>query len=173
LDGVPAPAQVPGDRSQAVPVGQQGVHRGVAAAGAVGCTTSQLGDVGVRDRRGRFLLYLGVGFGGAQTASVTGHAPLDGFAQVLPQVEPVGDLHRVRRSGTGALGIRSRPVPADHVHAWVRAQPVTQPVGIAAGQQVQRLTGFAVDQHGAVVLATAQREVVHAQDPRHACGRVG
>jgi hypothetical protein len=34
---------------------------------------------------------------------VRGNASFDGLGKVLPQVEPVGDLDRVRRSGTGTV----------------------------------------------------------------------
>jgi hypothetical protein len=38
-----------------------------------------------------------------QTALVPGDTPLDGLGQVLPQMEPIRDLHRVGRSASCTL----------------------------------------------------------------------
>jgi len=38
-----------------------------------------------------------------QAGAVAADRTLDRFGQVVPQVEPVGDLDRVRRSGAGAV----------------------------------------------------------------------
>ena len=43
--------------------------------------------------------------------------------QVVPQVPPVGDLHRAGRTVPGAGGVAAGPVPADHLHAGVGAEP--------------------------------------------------
>ena len=101
-----------------------------------------------------------------------GDAPLDRLGEVLPQVEPVGDLDRVRRPGAGAVGVGAGAVPADHLDAGMGGQPVRERLGVAAFQQVQRGAGLAVDQHGAVVLAAPDREVVHPEHPRGGRGRV-
>jgi len=55
----------------------------------------------------------------------------------------------------------------------VRAQPVRQRLGLPARQHVHRLVGLAVDQHSAVDLPAAQREVVHPEHPRRDGGVVG
>jgi hypothetical protein len=103
---------------------------------------------------------------------VRGDAPLGGFGEVLPQVEPVGDLDRAGCAGAGPVGVGAGAVPADHLHPRVGGQPVRQRPGVAAGQQVQRCAGLAVDQHGAIVLAAADREVIDAEHPRDARRRV-
>ncbi len=56
-----------------------------------------------------------------QAGMVRGHQSLHVPAQVVPQVPPVGDLHRVGCAGTGAVGVPAGPVPADHLHAGVGA----------------------------------------------------
>jgi len=39
----------------------------------------------------------------------------------VPQVPPVGDLHRVRRARADAFRVGAGPVSADDLHAGVRA----------------------------------------------------
>jgi hypothetical protein len=56
-----------------------------------------------------------------QAGVVRGHQSLHVLAQVVPQVPPVGDLHRAGRTVTGAVGVPAGPVPADHLHAGVGA----------------------------------------------------
>jgi hypothetical protein len=102
---------------------------------------------------------------------VAGDHALHRLAQVLPQVKPVGDLHRVRCPKPGALGVGAGAVPADHLHARMRRQPVGQRLRLTARQQLHRLAGLAVDQHGPIDLPAAQREVVYSKHPRG--GRLG
>jgi len=99
LDGVQAPAQVPGDLPQPALFGQQSVDQRVVAPGAVGVLPGRL-------RRGGRRLLVGSrrGTGFCQAGAVRGDAPLDGLGEVLLQVEPVGDLDRVRRPGAGPVG---------------------------------------------------------------------
>jgi len=54
---------------------------------------------------------------------VPGDRPLDSLAEVVPQVPPVGDLHRVRRAPRAAIGITARPVPADQLRARAGGEP--------------------------------------------------
>jgi hypothetical protein len=97
---------------------------------------------------------------------VGGDALLDGLGEVLPQVEPVGDLDRLRCPGPGAVRERARPVTADHLDAGVRGQPVRERPGVAALEEVERRAGLAVNQQRAVVLAAPDREVIDPEDPR-------
>jgi hypothetical protein len=89
--------------------GEAFLYLGVAHAGALGQPVSAPGRgdrLGRRQRRrrGRFRLgRLGLGCGGAQAVVVRGDGLLRCLAQVLPQVEPVGDLDRLRGSGADAL----------------------------------------------------------------------
>jgi hypothetical protein len=103
---------------------------------------------------------------------VRGDGPLDRLGEVLPQVEPVGDLDRVRRPGAGTVSVGAGTVPADHLNTGMGGQPVRERLGVAAFQQVKRGAGLAVDQHGAVVLPPPDREVVNAEHPRDRRGGV-
>jgi hypothetical protein len=104
---------------------------------------------------------------------MAGHTPLDCLAKVLPQVEAVGDLHRVQRPAPGALRIRPGAVPADHLDPGMGPQPGPQRLRLPAGQQVKRRSGLAIDQQRAVDVAAAQGEVVHPEHPRRGRWRVG
>jgi hypothetical protein len=93
-----APAQAPGDLPDPGALVKQVVHQHVVLAAALCHRAAGLrnrGRVGkLADRHdGAFL----------QAALVPGDAAFDGLGEVLPQMEPVGDLHRVRRAGTGSL----------------------------------------------------------------------
>jgi hypothetical protein len=75
---------------------------------------------------------------------VLAHAAFDGGAEVLPEMEGIGDLDRVRGAGAGAVGVRTGPVTADDLRAGMFAQPAGQGRSVAAGQQVKR--GWLVSQ---------------------------
>jgi hypothetical protein len=83
----------------------------------------------------------------------------------------VGDLDRLRRGLPGAVGVGAGAVPADDLGSRVLPQPGGEGGRLPVGQQVHRLVGGHVDQHGAVGVAAAQREVVHPQHPDP--GRLG
>ncbi len=141
--GVAAHVQFPGDLTDAVPLGRQSMDGCVAFA-----------DTGL-DRR-HFLLGIRIVGGGIvrQVISAAGccleavvvlaHAAFDGGAEVLPEMEGIGDLDRVRGAGAGAVGVRTGPVTADDLRAGMFAQPAGQGRSVAAGQQVKR--GWLVSQ---------------------------
>jgi hypothetical protein len=91
---------------------------------------------------------------------VGGGALLDGLGEVLPQVEPVGDLDRVRCPGPGAVGVGARPVAADDLDPGVGCQPAGQRLGVTALDEAGRRAGLDVDEQRAVMLAAPDREVV-------------
>jgi len=95
------------------------------------------------------------------------HGVLEVLGQVVPQVPPVGDLHRTRRADSGALGVSSSPVPADHLHPRMGLEPVGERAGLAVGEHIDRPVGGHIDQHGSVDPAAAQREVIHPQHRHH------
>jgi hypothetical protein len=117
--------------------------RAVSVAGAVGCSSRQPLCLATR----RF------GCGG----------------EVLPEVEAVGDLHRVRRSGPGAICIGTGPVPADHRWRSVLEQQSGQWLRVASRDQIDDAVVLAVDQHGAVVVSSFDREVVDAEHAGQFC----
>ncbi len=100
----------------------------------------------------------------AQALTVGGDACLNGPAEALPQMEPVGYLQSVRGTAPGAVGIGARPVPADDLHARVTSQPGGQWPGFAGREHIDHAMVFDAGQDGGVGLATTDREVVHAQD---------
>jgi hypothetical protein len=167
---MPAPAKVPSDGAQTMPLGEQAVHQRMVASGALGEPPHRRCLLSGR-RRSRLLGLLGCGR--AQAVAVAGNAALGRLGQVLPQVEPVGDLHGVGGAQAGAFGVGSRAVSANDLHAGVAGQPLGQRRGLAAGEQFDRCAGLAVGQHRAVDLATLDRKVVHAQHPRRGRHRVG
>ena len=75
---------------------------------------------------------IGASFG-AQAVVVGGDGLAGCLAQVLPQVEAVSDLDRVRGAVPDALGVGSGPVPAHDRHAGMLAQPGGESAGLPAG----------------------------------------
>jgi hypothetical protein len=133
-----APAQVAGDFPDAAPFGVQLVDQRVVTPGALGVLPGGVRlPGGFRFWQGRALLLRG-GRRLGQAGAVRGDALLDRFREVQPQVEPVGDLDRVRRPGPGALGVGPRAVPADHLNPGVGGQPVRERLGVAAFDEVER-----------------------------------
>jgi hypothetical protein len=109
LDGVQSPAKVAGDLPQPAPFGAQRVDQLVLAPGALGEPPGRVRARGIR--RGRGIVFRSGEDGLGQAGAVGGDALLDGLGEVLPQVEAVGDLDRVRCPGPGAVGVRPRAVP--------------------------------------------------------------
>ena len=120
LDGVQPPAQVPGDLPQAAPLGPQGMDQGVVAPGALGELPGRLRCRLAGRPCGRHRVASGLRGRLGQAAAVGGDALPGGLGEVLPQMEPVGDLDRLRCPGPGAVRERARPVTADHLDAGVR-----------------------------------------------------
>ena len=110
---------------------------------------------------------LGVDSGG-EAGAVTGDGAFDGVGEVVPQMPPVRHLHRVGGAGPGAFGVGTGSIPADDFDTGMISEPRGQGRGAAIGQHVDGPAGLDVDQHGCVVVSTAQREVV---DTEHSCGR--
>lgn len=83
------------------------------------------------------------------------HAAFDCGAEILPEMEAVGDLDRVRSTSAGPIGVRAAPVTANDLGAGMGARPAGQGRCVAAGQQIERPAGLAVDEHGALVLSAS------------------
>lgn len=88
---------------------------------------------------------------------------LDRLAQIHPEVKPVSDLHRVRGALPGSFAIAAGPIPADDLDLGMLPQPGCETVAIAVVEHLDRAVGGHVDEHGAVVAASPEREVVDAQ----------
>ena len=83
-------------------------------------------------------------------------------------MEAIRHLDGLRRPVPGAIGIGFRAIPRDHLHARVGLEPLRKRVALAVREQGDRLVAFQIDEHRAIRVAFAQREIVH---PQHAgCG---
>ena len=135
-DGVAGQAELGGDSRQAAALGQQLVHVGVPAAGPAR-RSARCGAAGAavcrRGCRPRRPAARRCRTAAAQVLAVPGDRPLDGLAEVVPQVPPVRDLDRVRCAAGAAVGVDPGPVPADHL----RSRPGCQP----GGERVRRPLG--------------------------------
>jgi len=85
----------------------------------------------------------------------------------------IGDLQGVWRAVARSFGVGPGPVPADDLHSRVGWQPRGEGRSGAVGQHIDRAAGLDVDQDRAVVVSTAQREIVHTQNARGWSFRVG
>ena len=60
---------------------------------------------------------------GAERAVVPRTRLLEGVDQVVDQMEPVGDLDRARRPGSGTLGVGLSTIATHDLHAQMRPEP--------------------------------------------------
>lgn len=88
---------------------------------------------------------------------------LEHLTQVLEKVEAIGNLKRVGRAATGALGILAGAVAGNHLDARMRFQPLLHHLCGAFGNEVKRLMGIEVDQNCPIHLTFAKRKVVNTQ----------
>jgi hypothetical protein len=88
------------------------------------------------------------------------------FAEILQEMKAVGDLHGSRSSLPCAFGIGGRAIARDDLDPGMRPQPLGQSIGRALREQRDRLAALQIDQHGAIALTFAQREVIHTEDRR-------
>jgi hypothetical protein len=91
---------------------------------------------------------------------------LDGFGQVFPQVEAIGDVDGIRGAEPCGFGVGGGAVAADDLHSGVGSQPGPDSFHGAVGQQVDGTAGLDVDQDGRVDVALTQSELVDPQYTR-------
>lgn len=120
-----------------------------------------------RDRRA------GAGQRLGQPGAMDVYRLLHGLAEVLPQVEPVGDLLGLRCPKPCALAVSTGTVPTDDLDLGVTTQPRGQVLAVAAVEHIERTMGVHVDQHGAVVTAFAEGEVIHPEHLHRTGLRIG
>jgi hypothetical protein len=89
---------------------------------------------------------------------------LQSFPKILEQMKPVRDLRGGRGPLARALGIRTRPIPCDHLHAWMCPEPLGHRLSRPIRQERHRLTALQVHQDRAVGLAFAEGEIVYTKD---------
>ena len=175
LDGASAAAPLRGDGRGAPALAVQGPCLIVArlpaggALGRAGFLGRGRGRRGPRDgdraiRQGHGLLAPG-GIDGLQGAVMRGEDGLQGFRQVLDEVEAGRDLGGRRRAVACPLSIRARPIPGDHLHPGMLPQPLGHGVGRAIGEEIHGLAALQINEHRAIRVAFPQGEIVHPPHP--------
>lgn len=99
-------------------------------------------------------------------------ALLGGFAQVVPEVPPVGDLEGLWGAAGGAVGEEGSAVAADDLDARTLGEPGREGVGLPVGQQVDRPSCLDVDEHGSIDPALALGVFIRADHTRRGSGRI-
>lgn len=94
---------------------------------------------------------------GGPARAVCLHLAQGCFAQVVPQMPAVSDLHRVGQSAADRLRIGGRSVTADDLDVRMPAQPRFEGVGGAVGQHLDPLMGLSVDHHSGVAVPMRRR----------------
>lgn len=102
-----------------------------------------------------------------------GDGSFGGFAHVVPQMPPVGDLDGLRGAGGRALSEERGPIPADDLDARPFGEPGRKAGRLPVGQQVDRPTDLDIDQDGPVVPSFAGRVLVDTDHPRSGQIRLG
>ena len=78
---------------------------------------------------------------------MTIHEAFDRFGQVLEQMPPIGYLHRLRRSPSGAVCVSSGSIPADELDFRMRTQPIGKARRFSIGEEVDGLVALEIHQH--------------------------
>jgi len=86
-----------------------------------------------------------------------------GLTAVARQMKSICYLHRVGCSQSGASGVLAGAIATDEFGRLALAEPVTQTIGRAIGQEVHHFAGGDVYQHRAEPVPTAHREIIDAQ----------
>jgi hypothetical protein len=94
---------------------------------------------------------------------------LQGFRQVLEQMEAVRDLRGVGRALARTLGIGARPIPRDDLHPGMLPEPLRHGLGGPILEEFHGLAAFEIHQDRAIRMPFPQRKIVHPQHP--GCGQ--
>ncbi len=91
--------------------------------------------------------------------------PIQRHAQVLQEVEAVGDLGGLRCSLTCTIGKRSTTVATDDLHlaSPMDAEPAREGRRLAVGQEIEHPMALEIHEDGSVAHAAAKREVIDAE----------
>ena len=92
--------------------------------------------------------------------------PHNRLAQIHVQVEAVGHLHRLRIGGSDPVGEDHRAVTCHHLDLRLGSQPVSSGITRPLGQNVHYMARLMIDDHGAIVMSFAEREIVNADGLR-------
>jgi hypothetical protein len=93
-----------------------------------------------------------------------GEHMLEGFHELLQQVKPISDLGGLWRPLASPLDRGFGPIAGHNRIPWRRSEPLGQGVCRPIGPHGDRLPAFQIEQHRAIGLACAEREVVNASD---------
>jgi hypothetical protein len=86
-------------------------------------------------------------------------------------MEAIRNLDGSRDALPCAFRIRARPIPCDHLHAGVLAQPLRDRLGRALREQGRGLPALQIHQDRAISVAFPQCKVIHAEDRRRGARR--
>ena len=89
---------------------------------------------------------------------------LQGFPEILEQMEAIRDLGGGGSPLTGALGIGAPAVPCDHLDPGMFLEPLGDGLGVPLRQERDGLAAFEINEHRAIRLACAARDIVHPKD---------
>jgi hypothetical protein len=89
---------------------------------------------------------------------------LQGFPEMLEQMEAIRDLGGGGSPLAGALGRGVPAVPCDHLAPGMFLEPLGDGLGVPLRQASEGLAAFEIHEPRAIRLAVAEREIVHPKD---------
>lgn len=89
---------------------------------------------------------------------------LQGFPEILEQMAAICDLGGGGSPLAGALSIGAPAVPCDHLDPGMSLEPLGDGLGVPLRQESDGLAAFEINEHRAIRLAFAEREIVHPKD---------
>jgi hypothetical protein len=95
---------------------------------------------------------------------------LEGVGGVAQQMKTIGDLDRLGSALADAVGIGTGPVTGNDLDTGMLFQPRRQRLGLPVGQQVERAFPLQVADDRAVMLSTAEGEVIDVEHVRRLGG---
>ena len=86
---------------------------------------------------------------------------VEGLAEILQQMEAIGDLLRVRRAASGTIRVEIAAIPRDHADTGACVEPRRDRIGGALGEQIDHAMPCEVAEDRAVASPFLPRPVVH------------
>lgn len=83
--------------------------------------------------------------------------------QSLQELKALGNLYGLRSAFGSAVAVSVPPITRNHLNAGVVFQPLRQRARFPVLQQRHRPMPFHIHQHGAIALASAKGEIIHAK----------
>jgi hypothetical protein len=121
--------------------------------------------------RARGGVFLPGGF--SQSRLVLVEEVFQSVAEIAQKVPSICYLLGVWSPVSGALSVSLRTVAANHLDAGMGFEPVRQALCRPIGQEVDDDMALKIIKDRAVVVAPAQREIIHSQSRGSGCDRVG